>query len=69
MENGSGIFGRIKNILERYIMVTIDVIQIFIMTHNRANLLGDSIRSIFNQTAGVKSITVLDNESTDDTEK
>lgn len=50
-------------------MVTIDDIQIFIMTHNRANLLGDSIRSIFNQTAGVKSITVLDNESTDDTEK
>ena len=50
-------------------MVTIDNIQIFIMTHNRAALLGESIESILNQTAGVKELTVLDNESTDGTEE
>lgn len=49
-------------------MYTIDDIQIFIATHNRADFLKESIESILNQTAGVKRITVLDNESTDNTE-
>lgn len=50
-------------------MYTIDDIQIFLITHNRANLIGESIESLLNQTAGVKEITVLDNESTDNTEE
>lgn len=45
-----------------------DDIQIFVMSHNRAHLIKDCINSIFAQTAGVSEITVLDNESTDDTE-
>ncbi len=48
-------------------MYTIDDIQIFIATHNRANLIVESLESILNQTAGVKEITVLDNDSTDNT--
>ena len=47
--------------------ITIDDIQIFIMTHNRATLISESIESLFNQTAGVKEITVLDTESSDNT--
>lgn len=49
-------------------MITIDDIQIFLMTHNRANLIGESILSLLSQTTKVKEITVLDNESTDNTE-
>lgn len=45
-----------------------DDIQIFVISHNRAHLIKDCINSIFAQTAGVSEITVLDNESTDDTE-
>lgn len=49
-------------------MFTIDDIQIFITTHNRSAYLKASIESVLAQTAGVRCITVLDNESTDDTE-
>lgn len=45
-----------------------DDIQIFVMSHNRAHFIKDCINSILAQTAGVSEITVLDNESTDDTE-
>lgn len=50
-------------------MYTIDDIQIFITTHNRANYIKDSIESILHQTANVNEIIVLDNESTDNTEE
>ena len=49
-------------------MVLIDDIQIFLMTHNRADLISESLESLLSQTAGVKEITVLDNESADNTE-
>ncbi len=49
-------------------MFSIDDIQIFITTHNRATYVQASIESLLSQTAGVKKIVVLDNESTDDTE-
>lgn len=49
---------------------TIDDIEIFILTGgNRATELKQSIESILNQTAKVKTITVLDKESTDNTEE
>ena len=48
-------------------MYTIDDIQIFVTTHNRASLLKETLQSILVQTAPIKSITVLDNESTDNT--
>ena len=51
-----------------YDKITFDDIQIIVMTHNRAYLLGESIESILNQTSGVKEIIVLDNESSDNTE-
>lgn len=44
-----------------------DDIEIFIMTHNRADYLIQAIQSILNQTVGVQTLTVLDNESTDAT--
>ena len=46
---------------------TVDDIDIYIMTHNRADYLMLSIESLLNQSAGVSKITVLDNESTDNT--
>lgn len=49
-------------------VITTNDIEIFIMTHNRANLIEQSIESVFSQTVCVKRITVLDNESTDMTE-
>ena len=49
-------------------MYTVDDIQFFIQTHNRENLLPESINSLLCQSAGIKEITVLDNESTDNTE-
>lgn len=48
-------------------MYTVDDIEIFITTHNRANFLKESLQSLLNQSVGVKEITVLDNESTDNT--
>ncbi|MEA4967873.1 MAG: glycosyltransferase [Bacteroidaceae bacterium] len=50
-------------------MITITDIQIFIITHNRAIFLEESINCLLRQTAGIKEITVLDNESTDNTEE
>lgn len=50
-------------------MFTIDDIQFFIQTHNRAHLLPASINALLSQSAGIKEITVLDNESTDNTEE
>ncbi|MBS4760022.1 MAG: glycosyltransferase family 2 protein [Clostridium sp.] len=49
-------------------MYKLDDIQIFITTHNRAEFLKDAINSLLMQTAGAVEITVLDNESTDNTE-
>ncbi len=49
-------------------MITINDIEIFITTHNRADLISESIDSLLNQTIKPEKITVLDNESTDDTE-
>lgn len=48
-------------------MYTINDIQIFIVTHNRATYLDWAIKSLLNQTVKPK-ITILDNESTDCTE-
>ena len=50
-------------------MYSINDIQIFITTHNRADLIKETIESVLNQTANVKEITVLDNESIDNTEE
>lgn len=49
-------------------MVCLNELQIFITTHNRADYLKASIESVLNQTAGSPRITVLDNDSTDDTQ-
>ena len=48
-------------------VVTVNDIDVFITTHNRSKWLQESIDSILNQTVNVKNITVLDNESTDNT--
>ena len=48
---------------------TIDDIDIFILTHNRAEYLEETIRSVLRQTEAVKTFYVLDNESTDNTEE
>ncbi len=50
-------------------MYTVDDIDVFIMTHNRARYLYESIRCLLNQTVKINSITVFDNESTDNTEE
>ena len=57
---------KFKRSIKRY---TIDDIQIFLITHNRANLITYSLDSLLNQNVPVKEITVLDNESVDDTER
>lgn len=49
-------------------LFTINDIDVFIMTHNRANYLKQSLDSILNQTIKPVCVTVLDNESTDNTE-
>lgn len=49
-------------------MYTIDDIDIFIITHNRADYLEKAIQSIIRQTEDIKKFYVLDNESTDNTE-
>lgn len=48
-------------------MWTLDDIQIFIITHNRAAYLPASVRSVLSQTAGKPNLTILDNDSTDNT--
>ena len=48
---------------------TINDIDIFIITHNRATLLCETIKSVVNQTEDIKKFYVLDNESTDNTEE
>ncbi len=50
-------------------MITIDDIQLFVATSNRANFLAQSLDSLLHQSIGVKEIIVLDNESTDNTEQ
>ena len=50
-------------------MHTINDIEIFITTHNRARLIGQSLESLLAQTAAPAHITVLDNESTDNTKE
>lgn len=50
-------------------MITINDIQFFIITRNRSGLLEQTIKNLLSQTAGIKEITVLDNESTDNTEE
>lgn len=49
--------------------IEINDIEIFIPTHNRSFYLVQAIQSLLTQTAGIKSITVLDNDSIDDTEE
>lgn len=49
-------------------MIEIDNIQVFIATHNRADLLPESLESLLNQTIKPKEIIVLDNESEDNTQ-
>ena len=48
---------------------TIDDIDIFILTYNRANYLDETIRSVVNQTETIRKFYVLDNDSTDNTEE
>ena len=48
-------------------MVEIDDIEVFILTKNRTNYLNESILSLINQTTIPKFITVLDNDSEDNT--
>lgn len=50
-------------------MFVVEDIEIFIMTYNRAEYLIQSIESILAQIAGIKSLTVFDNNSTDNTEE
>ncbi len=49
--------------------ITINDIDVFIITHNRAHLLPEMIESVLAQTVVPDKITVLDNESTDNTEE
>ena len=48
---------------------SIDDIDIFILTHNRADYLEETIQSVVNQTENIRRFYVLDNESTDNTEE
>lgn len=48
---------------------TINDIDVCILTHNRANLLAETIESILENTIVPDKITVLDNESSDNTEE
>ena len=50
-------------------MITINDIQIFITTHNRASLIKETLESLLAQTAKLSHITVLDNDSTDNTKE
>ena len=48
---------------------TIKDIDVFIITHNRASLLAETIEAVLANTVVPDKITVLDNESTDNTEQ
>ena len=50
-------------------MYTIDDIDIFIMTHNRSFFVSETIECLLKQTIFIPRITVLDNESSDNTEE
>lgn len=50
-------------------MHTINDIQIFVMTYNRAALLKETLDSLLNQTVAPKNIIVLDNSSPDNTKE
>ena len=50
-------------------MITINDIQIFVTTYNRSALLKETLQSLLAQTIRPASITVLDNNSPDDTEE
>lgn len=50
-------------------MYTIDDIDVYIITHNRCDFLKQTLESVINQTVPLNRITVLDNESVDDTEQ
>ena len=49
-------------------MYKIDDIDIYIMTHNRAELISQTLDSLMNQSVVINNVTVLDNESVDNTE-
>lgn len=49
-------------------MITIDDIQIFVTTHNRSDLIKETLESILMQTIKPDHIIVLDNDSTDNTQ-
>ncbi|MBE5918046.1 MAG: glycosyltransferase [Pseudobutyrivibrio ruminis] len=49
-------------------MISIDDLEIFILTYNRSSFLTRALDSFLNQVAGLPLITVMDNCSTDDTE-
>ena len=50
-------------------MYTIDDIDVYVVTHNRARFIGQTLDSLIRQTIKVTNLTVLDNESTDNTDK
>lgn len=49
-------------------MYTIEDIDVFIATHNREEMLRETIECLLKQTIHIPQVTVLDNESTDNTE-
>ena len=50
-------------------MITINDIDIFVLSYNRANYIKTMIESLLNQTAGKFQIKILDNGSTDNTKE
>ncbi len=50
-------------------MITINDIDIFVLSYNRANYIKTMIESLLNQTAGEFQIKILDNGSTDNTKE
>ena len=50
-------------------MYTIDDIDVFIKTHNRSLFLIETIECLLHQTVSPKTITVLDNDSEDNTQE
>ncbi len=48
---------------------TADDLQVFITTYNREAYLREALESVLNQTAHVRNVVVLDNDSTDNTEQ